>query len=131
MMDSVFTKIINGEIPSYKIFEDEKCIAFLDAFPLMKGHVLVVPKVQEDYLFDIDNVLFQHLFSEVKNISEAIKKATKCTRVGVVVAGYEIPHAHIHLIPTWAMEDMSFSKEKPKFSKEEFEEIKNKIISFL
>jgi histidine triad (HIT) family protein len=131
MSTSVFTKIVQGEIPSYKIFEDEKCIAFLDAFPLMKGHVLVIPKIEEDYLFDLENSLYNHLFSQVKNISIAIKKATKCSRVGIIVAGYEVPHAHIHLIPTWTMDDMSFTKKKPKISKEEFEEIYLLIKSFL
>lgn len=126
-MASIFTKIIKGEIQSYKIAEDEKFYAFLDIFPTAKGHVLVVPKLEVDYIFDINSEEYLLMFEFAKKIAIAQKKALSVKRVGIVVAGFEVPHAHIHLIPMNTMSDMSFEKEKLKFSQEEFQDIANKI----
>lgn len=130
-MSSIFTKIINGEIPCYKIAESKDYFAFLDIRPLSKGHTLVVPKVEVDYIFDLDNELFAglHLFSKI--VAEAIQKSVDCKRVGIAVIGLEVPHAHIHLIPFNTMNEMNFSNPKLELSKEEMQDIANKIISNL
>ena len=130
-MSSIFTKIINGEIPSYKVAESKEYFAFLDIRPLTKGHTLVVPKVEVDYIFDLDNELYAglHLFSKI--VADAIKKSVECKRVGVAVIGLEVPHAHIHLIPFNTMDEMNFSNKKLELSKEEMQVIANKIISNL
>jgi len=130
-MASIFTKIVNGEIPSYKIAEDENYYAFLDIFPLAKGHTLVIPKKEVDYLFDLDDETLQGLTAFSKRVAKAIDKTIDCKRVGVVVLGLEVPHAHIHLIPLQSEADASFSKPKLKLEKEEFEEIAEKIKSEL
>ena len=130
-MPSIFTKIINGEIPCYKIAEDENYIAFLDVSPLKKGHTLVVPKKEIDYIFDIDSETYQGLMVFTKKIAEAIKMAFPCKRVGLSIIGLEVPHAHIHLVPINTMNDMNFANEKLTLSKEEFiacaEKIKNNM----
>jgi histidine triad (HIT) family protein len=126
-MASIFTKIVNGEIPSYKIAEDEKYYAFLDINPLAKGHTLVIPKQETDYLFDLDDELLAGLMVFAKKIAKAIDKAVECKRVGVAVLGLEVPHAHIHLIPLQTEADISFSNPKLKFSPEEFEQIAESI----
>jgi histidine triad (HIT) family protein len=122
-MASIFTKIIIGEIPSYKIAENEYAFAFLDISPLKKGHTLVVPKKEVDSIFDLDNETFTqlHLFS--KKVAQAIKKAVPCVRVTSHVIGLEVPHAHIHLIPINSMNDCNFANAKLQLSKEEFEQI--------
>ena len=130
-MSSIFSKIIAGEIPCYKIAENEHFIAFLDVFPLKKGHVLVVPKIEVDCLFDLGDATYNGLMSFAKEIAIAIKKAIPCNRVGMSVIGLEIPHAHIHLIPINSAGDMNFSNEKLKLTKEEFEEISQKIRKFI
>lgn len=122
-MASIFTKIVNGEIPSFKIAEDEKYYAFLDINPLVKGHTLVIPKQETDYLFDLEDELLEGLTIFSKKIAKAIDKAIDCKRVGVVVLGLEVPHAHIHLIPLQSEADVSFSNPKLKFSQQEFEAI--------
>ncbi len=121
-MASIFTKIINGEIPCYKIAESERCFAFLDINPLVKGHTLVIPKQEIDYIFDLPDELLAelHLFS--KQVSKAIEKAIPCERIGVSVIGLEVPHAHIHLIPINSVGDINFSKSKLSLSGEELEE---------
>jgi histidine triad (HIT) family protein len=126
-MATIFTKIINGEIPCYKIAEDENYFAFLDINPLRAGHTLVVPKNEIDYIFDLtDNQLTgMMLFS--KKVSKAIKSAIPCNRIGVAILGLEVPHAHIHLIPMDTMEDVNFKNPKLKFSPEEFKNIAAKI----
>jgi histidine triad (HIT) family protein len=121
-MASVFTRIIQGEIPSYKIAEDNNCFAFLDLNPLSKGHTLVVPKKEVDYIFDMEDELHKELWHFSKQISKAIEKAVPCKRIGVAVIGLEVPHAHIHLIPINKVSDMNFSMPKLSFSKEEMEE---------
>ena len=128
-MARIFTRIINGEIPCYKIAENERYIAFLDVFPLKKGHTLVVPKQEVDYLFDLDNSTYTGLMEFSKTIAAAIKKSHDCNRVSMQVIGLEVPHAHIHLIPINSMSDCNFSNEKLKLTKEEFEAIADKIRS--
>jgi len=126
-MASIFTKIVNGEIPAYKIAETEKFLAFLDVFPLAKGHVLVIPKKETDYIFDMETEVYIELWAFAKQISKAIDKAIPCKRVGVAVIGLEVPHAHIHLIPLQSVEDINFSKPKLKLESPVFEEIADKI----
>jgi histidine triad (HIT) family protein len=130
-MASIFTNIINGEIPSYKVAENDKFYAFLDIFPLKKGHTLVVPKQEIDYMFDIDDNLLRDYIVFAKKIAKAIKKTIPCQRVGMSVIGLEVPHAHIHLIPLDDIGDMNFSNEKLKFTEEEFMEIAAGIASNL
>jgi histidine triad (HIT) family protein len=126
-MASIFSRIVSGEIPSYKIAEDENFYAFLDINPLTKGHTLVIPKRETDYIFDIDDREFAglHLFS--KRVALAIKKAIPCKRVGVAVIGLEVPHAHIHLIPIEKESDLLFSNQKLKLTQEEMLDIASKI----
>lgn len=126
-MATIFTKIINGEIPSYKIAEDENYFAFLDINPLKKGHTLVVPKQETDYLFDLDDQTLGGMMVFAKPIARAIDRVIDCNRVAVVVLGMEVPHAHIHLIPLDRESDACFSQPKLKLSEEEFEEIADKI----
>ncbi|SRR6056297_635842 len=126
-MASIFTKIVQGEIPSYKIAEDDNFYAFLDINPLAIGHTLVIPKKETDYYFDLEDNLLSGLNLFAKKIAHAIDKTIDCKRVGVVVLGLEVPHAHIHLIPLNSEADASFSKPKLKLSKEEFEATAEKI----
>src|SRR6185295_3145694 len=108
-MASIFTKIIQRQIPAHIIAEDEQCIAFLDIMPLTMGHTLIVPKVEEDYIFDLEDSTFTRLNLFAKKVSKAIRKATGCKRMGVAVLGMEVPHAHIHLVPMNNMSDMNFA----------------------
>lgn len=126
-MASIFTKIVKGEIPSYKIAEDEHNYAFLDINPLAKGHTLVIPKQETDYLFDIEDELYKKLFSFSKGVAKAIEKTIPCERIGIAVLGLEVPHAHIHLIPINSIYDIEFSRPKLKLSEEEFKDIASKI----
>lgn len=128
-MASIFTKIINGEIPSYKIAENDQFYAFLDINPLKEGHTLVVPKIEEDYLFDINDQILQEFMVFSKRVAKAIQKAIPCKRVGVSVIGLEVPHAHIHLIPIDGINDMSFSKPKLKIERVRMEEIQKSIVA--
>ncbi len=130
-MASIFTKIINGEIPSYKIAEDDNYFAFLDINPLKKGHTLVIPKKEVDYLFDLDDDTLAGMMKFSKKIAKAIDKSIDCKRVGVVVLGMEVPHAHIHLIPLDKESDASFNQPKLKLSEQEFEETAEKIKNAL
>ena len=125
-MASIFTKIINGEIPCHKIAETEDFFAFLDVFPCALGHTLVVPKKEVDYLFDLSDELYAGLMAFAKSLEPAIRKAVPCKRVGVAVIGLEVPHAHVHLIPMNSMNDMNFNS-KMKISQEELSEIAGKI----
>lgn len=118
-MASIFTKIINGDIPCYKVGENESCLAFLDIQPLTKGHVLVVPKIEIDYIFDIEDEMLAKLMAFAKEIAHKIKKTIPCNRVGVTVIGLEVPHAHIHLMPINGLHDMDFTKPKLQMSNEE------------
>ena len=126
-MDSIFSKIVKGEIPCYKIAEDEKFLAFLDISPLSKGHALVVPKEEIDYIFDLNDELYNEMFLFAKKVSKAIEKSVKCIRIGIVVYGLDVPHAHIHLIPLLWDNDIDFNKPKLKLSKDEFLELSKKI----
>ncbi|MBS2096992.1 HIT family protein [Carboxylicivirga linearis] len=126
-MPTIFTKIINGEIPCYKIAEDDRFFAFLDINPLSEGHTLVIPKQETDYLFDLDDQLLADMMVFAKKIAVAQKKVIECKRVGIAVLGLEVPHAHIHLVPLQAETDLSFSKPKLKFTQEEFIAIAEKI----
>lgn len=125
-MATIFTKIVNGEIPSYKIAEDEKYFAFLDINPLQKGHVLVIPKQETDYIFDLEPDVLAGLHKFAQRVAKAIKKAIPCKKVAVVVLGLEVPHAHVHLIPMNVESDVRFDK-KLQLTKEEFEAIAEKI----
>ena len=126
-MSSIFSKIVNGEIPSYKVAEDENYYAFLDIFPLAKGHTLVIPKKEIDYIFSLDDATYQGLWAFAKKVALGIERAVPCERVGVAVLGLDVPHAHIHLLPLNNMEDFDFKKKKLKLEKEEFEKIANAI----
>lgn len=126
-MASIFTKIINQEIPSYKVYEDENFYAFLDIFPLAKGHTLLVPKVEIDYLFDVEDNILSNMLPLSKKIAKAIEKAFPCNRVGMAVLGLEVPHAHIHLVPINGEGDLNFANPKLKFTPEEFEHIATAI----
>src|SRR5665647_118434 len=126
-MASIFAKIVNGEIPSYKVAEDENFLAFLDIFPLAIGHVLVIPKVETDYLFDLDDQNYMGLMLFSKRVAVALKKAIPCKKVGIAVLGLEVPHAHIHLVPLNSESDINFSKSKLKLTTEEFVEISANI----
>lgn len=127
-MASIFTKIVHGEIPSYKIAEDENFYAFLDIFPLAQGHTLVIPKKEVDYLFNLDDELYIGLQLFAKKVALALKEAIPCVKVGVAVLGLEVPHAHIHLVPMQSETDLSFSKPKLKLTTEEFAEIQKRIV---
>lgn len=128
-MSSIFTKIINGEIPAYKIAENESFIAFLDAVPLVKGHTLVVPKKEVDLIFDLESDEYKNLWGFAQEVAKKVKNGIPCVRVGVAVVGLEVPHAHIHLIPLQKVEDMNFKNERLKLSVEEYTEIQNSIIN--
>jgi histidine triad (HIT) family protein len=130
-MASIFSRIIAGEIPSYKIAETNNCYAFLDISPLAKGHTLVIPKKEIDYIFDLEDNLLSELNIFAKQIAKAIKKAYPCPKVGIAVIGLEVPHAHIHLVPLNNVGDLDFKRPKLELTKEEFEEIAKNIISNL
>ncbi len=127
-MSSIFSKIINGEIESYKIAEDDKHIAFLDAMPLVKGHTLVVPKKETDLIFDLESEDYNALWAFTQNIAKQIKKAVPCKRVGIAVVGLEVPHAHIHLVPLNNIDDLNFKNVRLIFSPDEYKEIQESII---
>jgi histidine triad (HIT) family protein len=126
-MSSVFTKIVNGEIPCYKVAENEQFLAFLDITPLRRGHVLVIPKTEVDYIFDLEDDTLGNIFIFSKEVSAKIKKVFPCKKVGITVIGLEVPHAHIHLIPINSLADMNFTQEKLNLSTEEFIDIANQL----
>jgi histidine triad (HIT) family protein len=126
-MASIFTKIINREIPGHIVAEDEQFIAILDIMPLVEGHVLVIPKKEVDYLFDLDEETYTGLMDFARKLAGGIKKAIPCKRVGVAVIGLEVPHVHVHLIPMQQMDDMNFSRPKRKPSQEELAATAEKI----
>jgi len=126
-MDTIFTKIIKGEIPSYKISENENFYAFLDINPNAKGHTLVIPKKQVDKLFDLDEETYNELFTYARKIALAIEKVIPCNRVGMTVIGLEVPHAHVHLIPLNEMNDANFAKPKVQMNPEEFLQLASQI----
>lgn len=128
-MASIFTKIINGEIPSYKIAEDDKFYAFLDIAPLAKGHTLVVPKQEIDYIFDIEDELLVQMHIFAKKVAKAIQSAIPCEKVGMAVIGLDVRHAHIHLVPLQEVGDLNFAKEKLKLSSDEMKQTSELIAS--
>ena len=128
---SIFSKIISGEIPSYKIKEDENFLAFLDVFPLVRGHVLVVPKMEVDKLFDLDDALLEAMLVFAKPIAKAIEKTFNCKRCGISVIGLEVPHAHLHLVPINTANDLNFTRPKISFSKEEMIDIQQQLLNNL
>jgi len=126
-MASIFTKIINGEIPCYKIAEDDRFFAFLDIHPISKGHTLVIPKQETDYLFDLNPAMLGDLMQFAQKVARALKQSIDCKRVGVTVMGLEVPHVHIHLIPMNSEADMNFRNPKQELTAEEFTAIQKKI----
>ncbi|MBC7903879.1 MAG: HIT family protein [Gemmatimonadaceae bacterium] len=128
---TVFSKIISGEIPSYKIAEDDKFFAFLDIFPLREGHTLVIPKTETDKFFDLDNNYLSSMLVFAKPIAKAIEKAFDCNRCGLAVAGLEVPHAHLHLVPISTIADLEFSRGKIKLSPGELKAAQQKILQNL
>lgn len=128
-MPSIFSRIVSGEIPCYKVAENEEFLAFLDIMPLSIGHTLVIPKVETDYIFDIEDDSYRRLWIFAKDVSKRLKKQIPCKRIGVSVVGLEVPHAHIHLIPINQIEDMNFSKEKLSMSSEELALVASKLLN--
>jgi|UniRef100_UPI00404719B4 histidine triad (HIT) family protein len=126
-MSTIFTKIINGEIPSYKIAENEFCFAFLDINPNAKGHSLVIPKVAVDKLFELDDESYEHLMRFAKRVAKALEKTIPCARIGMTVVGLEVPHAHVHLIPINRVSDINFTSKKLKMQHEDFVSLAAKI----
>jgi histidine triad (HIT) family protein len=128
-MHSVFSRIVNGEIPAYRVAEDEKYLAFLDINPLQEGHTLVIPKTEVDYLFDLDPELQGGLWVFAARVAKGIEKVVPCKRIGVTVIGLEVPHAHIHLIPLKTMHDMDFSKKKMNPPSEKLRDLAGRIAA--
>jgi histidine triad (HIT) family protein len=126
-MPSIFTRIVNGEIPCYKVAEDDRFLAFLDINPLAKGHTLVIPKKETDYIFDIEDREYGDLFLFAKKVALAVEKVVPCKRIGIAVLGLEVAHAHIHLVPINTIYDIEFSRPKLSLSKDEFLELVGKI----
>ena len=126
-MHSIFSKIVRNEIPSYKVYENENFLAFLDINPLKKGHTLVIPKIEVDYIFDLKSKEYQELWNFAKLVAKGMKRVIKCERISIVVMGLEVPHAHIHLIPLDSMQDIDFSQPKLNLSSDQM----NKIASLI
>jgi len=127
-MSSIFSKIVKGEIPAYKVAEDERFLAFLDISPLTKGHVLIIPKKEIDYIFDLDSKTFSTLWCFAQLVAKAMEKVITCERIGIAVIGLEVPHAHIHLVPlTKGISNINFENPRLKFTQQEFEEIAQNI----
>ena len=128
---SIFTKIISGEIPSYKIAENENFFAFLDIYPLREGHVLVIPKTETDKFFDLSDDLLSEMLVFARPIAKAIERSFRCNRCGISVIGIEVPHAHMHLIPINSANDLNFTQPKMKLSEDELKKVQEKILSNL
>jgi histidine triad (HIT) family protein len=128
-MAGLFARIASGEIPSYKIAEDERFFAFLDINPLAKGHTLVIPKQEIDYIFDMDDELYKDLWQFAMKVAKAVKKVVPCIKVGVAVIGLEVPHAHIHLVPMNMMDDINFSRPKLNFPAEDMKKLAMEIAA--
>lgn len=127
-MSTVFTKIIEGEIPAYKIAEDDRFLAFLDVMPLVKGHTLVIPKKETDLIFDMETEEYKELWAFAQKVAVKVGKAIPCVRVGIAVVGLEVPHAHIHLVPLNSVGDLNFANERLKLSETEFRDIQEAIV---
>lgn len=126
-MATIFTRIINGEIPCYKVAESDDFLAFLDISPLRKGHTLVIPKKEVDYIFDLDDTTFVGLFAFAKKVAIALESVVDCERIGVAVIGLEVPHAHVHLSPINCLHDLNFAKTRAELSQQEFEQLASQI----
>lgn len=126
---TIFSKIIKGEIPSYKVAENDRFFAFLDIFPIVKGHVLVIPKLEVDKMFDLPSEYLSELMVFAQPIAKAIEQTFECNRCGMAVVGLEVPHAHLHLVPINSIDDLNFSKPKLKLSEDEFREIQQRIVA--
>ena len=125
---TIFTKIINGEIPCYKVAENENFLAFLDIFPMVEGHVLVIPKTEIDKFFDLPDNILAEMLVFAKPIAKAMERIFPCERVGLSVIGLEVPHAHLHLVPINGSDDLNFTRRKLQMSKEDFEQIRMNIV---
>lgn len=130
-MPTIFSRIIAGEIPCYKVAEDDKCLAFLDIRPVVFGHTLVIPKTEIDYLFDMDDAYLTHLNLFAKRVAKVLREEVPCIRIGVMVAGLEVPHAHIHLIPMNAISELSFTNPRPEFPQEDMKALAERLFSRL
>lgn len=128
-MSSIFSKIVKGEIPCHKVAEDDNFLAFLDITPIRRGHVLVIPKVETDYIFDMEDTDLGALFIFSKKVAEKIKKVYPCKKIGITVIGLEVPHAHVHLVPMNSLSDMNFAQPKLSLSQAELKEIAEKIFN--
>ena len=128
-MSSIFSKIVSNEIPSYKVYENENFLAFLDINPLKQGHTLVIPKIEVDYIFDLESKEYQELWNFAKLVANGMKRVIKCERISIVVMGLEVPHAHIHLIPLDSMQDIDFSQAKLNLSSDQMIKIASLINS--
>lgn len=128
-MSTIFSRIVSKEIPCFSVHENDEFLAFLDVNPLVKGHTLVIPKIEVDYIFDLDDDLLQRMMVFSKDVARKLKDTFPCKKIGVSVVGLEVPHAHIHLIPINSIDDMNFSREKLKLSQDELREIQRKILS--
>ena len=128
-MSTIFSKIVSKEIPCFSIHENDEFLAFLDVNPLVKGHKLVIPKMEVDYIFDLDDAVLQRMIVFSKDVARKLKDTFPCKKIGVSVVGLEVPHAHIHLIPINSIDDMNFSREKLKLSQDQLREIQSNILS--
>lgn len=130
-MPTIFSRIISGEIPCHKVAEDDRCLAFLDIRPVVFGHTLVIPKTEVDYIFDMDDEYLAHMHVFAKRVAKALEQEVKCLRIGVMVAGLEVPHAHIHLIPMQSIGDLSFTNQRPEFPHEKMKELADRLYAKL
>ena len=130
-MATIFSKIISGEIPCYKVAEDDRCLSFLDIRPIVFGHTLVIPKVEMDYIFDMDDDYLAHMHVFAKRVANVLRDEVECLRIGVMVAGLEVPHAHIHLVPINSIGDLSFTNPRPEFAKEDMKELADRLYARL
>ena len=128
-MSTIFSRIVSKEIPCFSVHENDEFLAFLDVNPLVKGHTLVIPKIEVDYIFDLDDSVLQRMMVFSKDVALKLKDTFPCKKIGVSVVGLEVPHAHIHLIPINSIEDMNFSKDKLKLSQDQLQEIQSNILS--
>lgn len=130
-MATIFSKIISGEIPCYKVAEDDRCLAFLDIRPIVFGHTLVIPKTEVDYIFDMDDEAFRYLHQFSKRVATILRDEVPCLRIGVMVAGLEVPHAHIHLVPMNAISDLSFTNPRPEFPQDQMKALADRLFARL
>jgi histidine triad (HIT) family protein len=130
-MPTIFSRIISGEIPCHKVAEDDRCLAFLDIRPIVFGHTLVIPKTEVDYIFDMNDDDLAHLHLFARRVARVLEQEVKCLRIGVMVAGLEVPHAHIHLVPMQSIGDLSFTNPRPEFSQDQLKDLASRLFSKL